>query len=133
MINFIRLLTDYHDISLQEIELQARRDQFRIEELRQQQILEKRQLPKSLKAEHKIQVAELKKAIRSKKIVNDKEKFRQLDEQYVKRSQLETELMNEKHEKELETLKAELDANMRELQEIQVLKLFIFAYYSREC
>ena len=111
---------------MQEIELQARRDQFRIEELRQQQILEKRQLPKSLKAEHKIQVAELKKAIRSKKIVNDKEKFRQLDEQYVKRSQLETELMNEKHEKELETLKAELDANMRELQEIQVLK-FIFA------
>lgn len=29
--------------------------------------------------------------------------------------------MNEKHEKELETLKAELEANMRELQEIQVL------------
>ena len=28
--------------------------------------------------------------------------------------------MNERHEHELETLKAELDANMRELQEIQV-------------
>ena len=38
----------------------------------------------------------------------------------MKRSQLETELMNEKQEKELETLKAELEANMRELQEIQV-------------
>ena len=47
----------------------------------------------------------------------------QLDEQYVKRSQLETELMNEKHEKELEMLKAELEANMRELQDIQVRKL----------
>ena len=44
----------------------------------------------------------------------------QLDEQYVKRSQLETELMNERHDKELETLKAELEGNMRELHEIQV-------------
>ena len=41
----------------------------------------------------------------------------------MKRSQLETELMNEKHEKELEMLKAELEANMRELQDIQVRKL----------
>ena len=31
--------------------------------------------------------------------------------------------MNEKHEKELEMLKAELEANMRELQDIQVRKL----------
>lgn len=73
-----------------------------------------------LKSEHKNQIAELRKAIRNKKISNDKEKYRQLDEQYIKRSQLETELMNEKHDKELETLKAELDVNMRELQEIQV-------------
>ena len=77
-------------------------------------------MPKQLKLEHKAQVAELRKAIRNKKVPNDKEKFRQLDEQYVKRSQLETELMNERHERELETLKAELEANMRELQEIQV-------------
>ncbi|XP_064382334.1 serine/threonine-protein kinase 10-like isoform X2 [Halichondria panicea] len=105
-----------------EIELQARRDQFRLEELRQEQILQKRQLPKKLKSDHKAQVNELRKAIRNKKAANDKEKFRQLDEQYVKRSQLETELMNEKHERELETLKAELEANMRELQEIQYEK-----------
>ncbi len=91
-----------------------------MEELRQEQILQKRQLPKKLKSDHKAQVNELRKAIRNKKAANDKEKFRQLDEQYVKRSQLETELMNEKHERELETLKAELEANMRELQEIQV-------------
>ena len=91
-----------------------------MEELRQEQILQKRQLPKKLKSDHKAQVNELRKAIRNKKTANDKEKFRQLDEQYVKRSQLETELMNEKHERELETLKAELEANMRELQEIQV-------------
>ena len=117
----------------QEIELQARRDQFRLEELRQEQILQKRQMPKQLKLEHKAQVAELRKAIRNKKISNDKEKFRQLDEQYVKRSQLETELMNERHERELETLKAELEANMRELQEIQVLVhdhvLYIFLHH----
>lgn len=33
---------------------------------------------------------------------------------------METELMNERHEHEIKTLKAELDANMRELHEIQV-------------
>lgn len=88
--------------------------------MRQEHILQKRQLPKKLKGEHKAQVNELRKAIRNKKTANDKEKFRQLDEQYVKRSQLETELMNERHEKELETVKTELEANMRELQEIQV-------------
>lgn len=120
-----------------------------MEELRQQHLLEKRQLPKRLKAEHKGQVAELRKAVRSKKAENSKDKFKkvrqetcylwmhqalgscpsfppspppntQLDEQYVKRSQLETELMNERHDKELETLKAELEGNMRELHEIQV-------------
>ena len=102
------------------MELQGRRDQFRLEELRQRHLLEKRQLPKSLKTDHKAQVATLRKAIRSKKTDNEKEKFRQLDEQYVRKSQVQTELMNDRHEKELETLRAELDANMRELQEIQV-------------
>lgn len=91
-----------------------------MEELRQKQLLEKRQLPKRLKAEHKVQVAELRKAARNKRTDNDREKLRQLDEQYVRKSQLETELMNEKHEKSMETLRAELDANMRDLQEIQV-------------
>lgn len=107
-------------VCTQEVELQGRRDQFQIEELRQQQLLEKRQLPKKLKAEHKAQVAELRKASRNKRTDNDREKLRQLDEQYVRKSQLETELMNEKHEKSMETLRAELEANMRDLQEIQV-------------
>ena len=62
----------------QEVELQARRDQFRLEELRQSHLLEKRQLPKRLKAEHKQQVAELRKAIRSKRTENDKERFRKV-------------------------------------------------------
>ncbi len=52
----------------QEIELQARRDQFRVEEVRQGQILQKRQIPKKLKTEHKAAVAELRKAIRQKKV-----------------------------------------------------------------
>ena len=60
------------------MELQARRDQFRMEELRQQHLLEKRQLPKRLKAEHKGQVAELRKAVRSKKVENSKEKFKKV-------------------------------------------------------
>ena len=107
-------------ICTQEVELQGRRDQFQIEELRQQQLLEKRQLPKKLKADHKAQVAELRKASRNKRTDNDREKLRQLDEQYVRKSQLETELMNEKHEKSMEMLRAELEANMRDLQEIQV-------------
>ena len=100
------------------MELQGRRDQFQLEELRQKQILEKRQLPKRLKADHKQKVAEARKALRNKKA--DKDSLRKLDEQYVKLCQLETELMNERHEKEMETLKAELDVNMRELHEIQV-------------
>ena len=104
----------------QEIELQARRDAFQLEELRQKQLLEKRQLPKKLKTEHKAAVADLKKAIRQKKVENDKDKFRQLDDTYVRRSQLETEMMAEKHDNSLETLRAELDANMKELQDIQV-------------
>lgn len=102
---------------MQEVDLQGRRDQFQLEELRQKQLLEKRQLPKKLKADHKQKVAEARKALRNKK---SKDSLKKLDEQYVKLCQLETELMNDRHEKEMETLKAELEANMRELQEIQV-------------
>lgn len=103
---------------LQEVQLQGRRDQFQLEELRQNQLLEKRQLPKRLKLEHKQKVAEARKALRNKKA--DKETLRKLDEEYVQKCQMETDLMNEKHEKDMETLKLELDTNMRELQEIQV-------------
>lgn len=103
---------------LQEVDLQGRRDQFQLEELRQKQLLEKRQLPKKLKADHKQKVTEARKAIRAKKA--DKDTLRKLDEQYVQLCQMETELMNDRHEKEMETLRAELEANMRELQEIQV-------------
>ena len=101
------------------MDLQGRRDQFHLEELRQKQTLEKRQLPKKLKADHKQKVAEARKAMRNNK-KTDKDSLRKLDEQYVKLCQLETELMNDRHEKEMETLRAELDGNMRELQEIQV-------------
>lgn len=103
---------------MQEVDLQGRRDQFQLEELRQKQLLEKRQLPKKLKADHKQKVAEARKAMRNKK--TDKDSLRKLDAQYVKLCQLETELMNDRHEKEMETLRAELEVNMRELQEIQV-------------
>lgn len=101
------------------MELQERRDQFQLEELRQKQLLEKRQLPKKLKADHKQKVADARKAMRNNKKA-DKDSLRKLDEQYVQLYQLETELMNDRHDKEMETLKAELEANMRELQEIQV-------------
>lgn len=102
----------------QEVELQGRRNTFQLEELRQKQMLEKRQLPKQLKTDHKQKVAEVRKAIRNKKA--EKESLKKLDDQYVKLCQLETELMSDRHEKEMDTLKTELEANMRELQEIQV-------------
>lgn len=106
-----------------EVGLQGRKDAFRQDELHQQQVMEKRVLPKRLKAEHKQAVAELRKAIRIKKSNGDRdkdrEKLKQLDEVYIKRSQLETDFMNEKHDKEMETLTVELEANMREIQEIQ--------------
>lgn len=41
-------------------------------------MLEKRQLPKRLKADHKLQVAEARKAARSKKDENSKEKLRKV-------------------------------------------------------
>ena len=103
----------------QEVDLQGRRDHFHLEELRLQQLLEKRQLPKILKLEHKQKVTEVRKNLRNKKS-SDKDSLRKLDKEYVQKCQLETELMNEKHEKTMETLRVELDTNMRELQEIQV-------------
>lgn len=54
-------------------------------------------------------------------VSGDKEQFKRMDENYVKRSELETEMMRERHEKEMETLKAELEANLKELQDIQVI------------
>ncbi len=51
----------------------------------------------------------------------DKEQFKKMDEDYVKRSEMEIEIMREKHEKEMETLKAKLEANLKELQDIQVM------------
>ena len=107
------------------MDLQARRDQFQLEEVRQKQLLEKRQLPKRLKADHKQKVSEARKALRNKK--TDKEALKKLDEQYVKVCQLETELMNDEHEREMDTVKTELQANMRELQEIQVTHSLLFA------
>lgn len=109
------------------MDLQGRRNTFQLEELRQKQTLEKRQLPKQLKADHKQKVAEARKAIRNKRA--EKESLKKLDEQYVKLCQLETELMNERHEKEMDTLKTELEANMRDLQEIQVWSL-LFSWSS---
>ena len=106
-----------HTSFLQEISLQGRRDQFQLEELRQQQLLEKRQLPKALKTDHRQKVAEARKYNKKP----DKDYLKKLDEEYVKMCQLQTELMNEGHEKAMETLRAELDTNMRELLEIQVI------------
>ena len=100
------------------MELQGRRNQFKLEELRQSQLLEKRQLPKRLKLEHKQKIAEARKAMKNKK--GDKEQLRLLDEQYVQKCQQETDFMTEKHENDMETLKLELDTIMKELQEIQV-------------
>ena len=61
-----------------EVDLQSRKDAFRLDELHQKQLLEKRQLPKRLKADHKQQVAELRKAIRLKKSDSDREKLKQV-------------------------------------------------------
>ena len=71
-----------------------------------------------LKLEHKQKVASVRKNMRNKK--SDKEVLRKLDEEYVQKCLSETELMNERHEKVMETLKAELEINMKELQDIQV-------------
>lgn len=99
-----------------EKEQQARRDQFKIEDLKQRQLLEERQLPKILKEDQKAKIAEAKKMMKGKK---DVEKLRQIDEEYVQKSRRETELMMERHKKALEMLELELEANMRELVQLQ--------------
>ena len=62
---------------MQEIELQAKRDQFRLDELRQQHLLEKRQLPKKLKAEYKQVITEMRKG-RQKKAENFKDDMKRV-------------------------------------------------------
>ena len=57
--------------------MQARRDQFRLDELRQQQLLEKRQVPKKLKAEHKQVITEMRKG-RQKRSENFKEDLKRV-------------------------------------------------------
>lgn len=62
-----------------EIELQTRRDQFRVEELRNSHQLEKRQLPKRLKVEHKQRVAEFRKAVRGgRRDTGEKDRLREV-------------------------------------------------------
>jgi len=56
--------------------------------------------------------------MKSKK--GDRELLRVLDEEYVQKCQQETDFMTERHDHDMETLKLELDTNMKELQEIQV-------------
>ena len=65
---------------MQEIELQARRDQFRLDELRQQHLLETRQLPKKLKAEHKQVIAEMRKGRQRKNAEAFKEELKRVRE-----------------------------------------------------
>lgn len=99
-----------------EKEHQAKKDQFKMEDLKQRQLLEERQLPKVLKEEHKVKIAEAKKMMKGKK---DIEKLRQIDEEYVQKSHREVDMMMERHRKALETLEIELETNMRELVTLQ--------------
>lgn len=66
-----------YPVSMQEIELQAKRDQFRLDELRQQHLLEKRQLPKKLKAEHKQVITEMRRG-KQKKAENFKDDLKRV-------------------------------------------------------
>ena len=63
---------------VQEMELQARRDQFRVDELRQQHLLETRQVPKKLKAEHKQVLSELRKGRQRKNAEAFKEEVKRV-------------------------------------------------------
>lgn len=55
-----------------------RRDQFHLDELRQQHLLEKRQLPNKLKAECKQMVAELREGGRQKRVEDLKEDLKRV-------------------------------------------------------
>jgi hypothetical protein len=67
-----------HSRHQKEMELQARRDQFRVDELRQQHLLETRQVPKKLKAEHKQVLSELRKGRQRKNAEAFKEEVKRV-------------------------------------------------------
>lgn len=63
---------------LQEYDQQLRRDNFRLEELKQQQLFERKQLPKQLNAEFKQQLAEARKTMGIRRTAEDKAKLKRV-------------------------------------------------------
>lgn len=55
-----------------------RRDNFRLEELKQTQIFEKKQLPKQLNAEFKTQLNEMRKTMGLRRTAEDKAKLKKV-------------------------------------------------------
>lgn len=55
-----------------------RRDNFRLDELKQQQLFERKQLPKQLHAEFKQQLTELKKNMGLRRTANDRNKLKKV-------------------------------------------------------
>lgn len=55
-----------------------RRDNFRLDELKQQQLFERKQLPKQVHAEFKQQLSELKKTMGLRRTAEDREKLKKV-------------------------------------------------------
>jgi hypothetical protein len=102
-----------------EYEQQVRRDNFRFEELKQQQIFERKQLPKQINAEYKQQLLEMKKSMGLRRTTEDKARLKKLEQMYFIKEESSRALMKEKHMRDIETLKAEMENNTREMVEIQ--------------
>ncbi|XP_003383893.1 PREDICTED: serine/threonine-protein kinase 10-like [Amphimedon queenslandica] len=102
-----------------EYDQQLRRDNFRLDELKQTQLFEKKQLPKQLNAEFKVQLNELRKTMGLRRTAEDKAKLKKLEQRYIIKEESERSLMKEKHTRDLETQKAEMENNIREMVEIQ--------------
>ena len=63
---------------MQEYDQQMRRDSFRMEELKQQQLFETKQLPKQIRIEYKQHLSEAKKNMGLRRTPEDKEKLKKV-------------------------------------------------------
>ncbi|XP_072280336.1 STE20-like serine/threonine-protein kinase [Pyxicephalus adspersus] len=106
-----------------EMEQMQRYNQRLIEELKNKQTQERARLPKIQRSDAKTRMAMFKKSLRinsSGSPEQDREKIKQFAVQEDKRQKNERLAQHQKHENQMRDLQLQCDANIRELQQLQV-------------
>ena len=113
-------------------------DTTRMEELEEQHLFDRKQLPKRIKADYKKQLADLKKQMKLRRTDADKSRLRmvrngllskalnqcltypphtQLDQEFAQREEKEKADMEARHKRETGAAQTELETNLREMVE----------------